>query len=178
MKNILAFAGSNSTKSINHLLVDYISAQLQEHKVKMIKLTDFPMPLYSEDLERQEGFGSWVRVLRNAIEESDALVIAVNEHNWGVSAFFKNVLDWLSRLDRNFLAGKKILLMSTSPGRSGGAQSLQYCKEVLPKFGAEIIESFSLPSFHHNFSVENKEPTNPEIVLGLKQVLSNFSHQI
>ncbi len=178
MKNILAFAGSNSSTSINHTLVKYIATQLTEHNVKIIQLKDYPMPIYSEDLEKSDGFGSWVRVLNNEIKEADALLISVNEHNWGWSAFFKNTIDWLSRLDRNFLAGKKVLLMSTSPGRAGGAKSLQYGKEVFPKFGAEIIESFSLPSFHHSFSEEKSAFLDENVQLGLQEVLSSFSHQI
>lgn len=178
MKNILAFAGSNSSTSINHILVNYIAKQMTEHQVKVINLKEYPMPIYSEDLEKEEGFGSWVRVLNNDIAAADALLISVNEHNASWSAFFKNTIDWLSRLDRNFLAGKKVLLMSTSPGRGGGAKALQYGKEVLPKFGAEIVESFSLPSFHHTFSVDKGTITDENMQLGLQEVLSSFSHQI
>ncbi|WP_321538660.1 NAD(P)H-dependent oxidoreductase [Flavobacterium piscinae] len=43
----------------------------------------------------------------NIFKQREGLVISVNEHNSNPSAFFKNVLDWLSRLDRKFLDGKK-----------------------------------------------------------------------
>jgi len=50
---ILAFAGSNSSTSINKQLVTYTSAQLQEHTVHIIDLNDYEMPLFSIDREKR-----------------------------------------------------------------------------------------------------------------------------
>ncbi|WP_298547695.1 NAD(P)H-dependent oxidoreductase [uncultured Aquimarina sp.] len=178
MKNILAFAGSNSSTSINHKLVEYVASEITDHKIKILKLVNYPIPMYSEDEEKNNGFPGMVLGLKQEISEADALIISVNEHNGSWGAFFKNVIDWLSRLDRNFLEGKKILLMSTSPGQRGGISSLEFAKNVFPRFGGEIIESFSFPSFQTNFSIENNEVTDETLLLGLKEVLSTFAHQI
>ncbi len=177
MKNILAFAGSNSNTSINHKLVTYIASELKDHDITVLRLTNYQMPMYSED-EEKNGFPAMAMGLKQEIYEADALIISVNEHNGSWSAFFKNIMDWLSRLDRNFLEGKKVLLMSTAPGKRGGLSSLEYAKTVLPRFGAEITESFSFPSFYENFSSESNSVTNETLLLGLKQVLSTFAHQI
>ena len=107
MKKILCFAGSNSSKSINHKLVTFAASQIVGQKVGIIKLIDYDLPLFSEDIEREKRYSVALKILYNKIREADALVISVNEHNRTVSAFFKNTLDWLSRLDRNFLEGKK-----------------------------------------------------------------------
>ncbi|WP_378187247.1 NADPH-dependent FMN reductase [Aquimarina sp. W85] len=178
MARILAFAGSNSTKSINHQLITYVVKEFIEHQVRVLTLNTYSLAIYSEDLERNEGFPGMALALHQDIADADALVIAVGEHNGGWSAFFKNIIDWLSRIDRNFLAGKKILLMSTSPGQRGAIGALEQAKNVLPRFGAEILESFSVPSFYENFSVEEQEITNETLLLGLKEVLSTFAHQI
>jgi len=178
MKKILAFAGSNSSVSINGKLVQFAISEIKSHDVKLIKLTDYPLPIFSEDLEKEKGYSVEVMMLKNEIQAADALIISVNEHNGALSSFFKNVLDWLSRLDRNFLEGKKILLMSTSNGKRGAATALEYAKGVLPRFGGEIIESFSFPSFSENFSVEKKTVTNELLLLGFQDVLQNFEHQI
>ncbi|MBQ0734107.1 NADPH-dependent FMN reductase [Aquimarina celericrescens] len=177
MKNILAFAGSNSSTSINDRLVKYVASEIKDHQVKVINLTSYEMPMYSED-EEKNSFPGMAMALKQEISEVDALIISVNEHNGSWSAFFKNIVDWLSRLDRNFLEGKKVLLMSTAPGKRGGLSSLEYAKTVLPRFGAEITESFSFPSFYENFSSESNSVTNETLLLGLKQVLSTFAHQI
>ncbi|MDY8138204.1 NAD(P)H-dependent oxidoreductase [Aquimarina sp. 2201CG5-10] len=178
MKNILAFAGSNSSTSINHKLVEFVASEIKEHPVKIIKLTDYPLSIYSEDEEKSQGFPEILKNLKEEISEADALIISLNEHNGSWSAFFKNIMDWMSRLDRNFLEGKKILLMSTSPGKRGGLSSLEFAKSVFPRFGAEIIESFSFPSFYENFSVESNTVTEETLLLGLNEVLSTFAHQI
>lgn len=177
MKNILAFAGSNSSTSINHKLVAYVSSQIQEHNVKILQLNNYDVPMYSED-EEKKGFPAMTRGLKQEISEVDALIISVNEHNGSWSAFFKNIMDWLSRLDRNFLEGKDILLMSTSPGKRGGLTALEFAKNMLPRFGGNIVESFSFPSFYENFSVEENKVINETLLLGLQEVLSTFAQQI
>ncbi|MCG2418319.1 NAD(P)H-dependent oxidoreductase [Aequorivita sp. F47161] len=178
MKKIVVFAGSNSSKSINHKLVSFASSKITGHTVELIKLTDYDLPMFSEDLERERGYSTDLKLLYNKIKEADALVISVNEHNRMVSAYFKNTLDWLSRLDRKFLDGKNVLLMSTSNGKRGAASALEYAKNILPRFGAIILESFSIPSFSENFSEESQVITNEVLLLGFNDVLQNFAHQI
>lgn len=178
MKKIVAFAGSNSSTSINHALVSYAASQITAHEVKVIKLTDFPLEIFGEDIEKERGYSVDLRLLLNEIKGADALMISVNEHNGGASAFFKNVLDWLSRIEYKFLAGKKILLMSTSTGKRGAASSLEYVKNVIPRFDGEVVESFSFPSFPENFSLEENKITNELLELGFIDVLQNFQHQI
>lgn len=176
MKKILAFAGSNSSTSINHTLITHVTNRIQGHEIKVIKLRDFDIPVYSQDHEKERGFPIDINVLKNLIDEHDALVISVNEHNASVSAFFKNIIDWLSRLDRSFLTGKKILLMSTSPGARGGASALEYSKGIFVRFGGKVVESFSFPSFKENL-IDNKVQ-NEVLDMGIEDVLTTFAHEI
>jgi chromate reductase, NAD(P)H dehydrogenase (quinone) len=176
MKKILAFAGSNSSTSINQKLLEHVTGRIQGHDLNVLMLTDFPLPIYSMDIETNDGIPENVKAIANKIAEADGLVIAVNEHNGTVSAFFKNVLDWLSRNERNFLANKKILLISTSPGQRGAKGALEYSKGILARFGGDVIESFSFPSFKDNFA-DNKV-TNEVLDMGIADVLTTFAHQI
>ncbi|MGA8853173.1 MAG: NADPH-dependent FMN reductase [Christiangramia sp.] len=176
MQKVLAFAGSNSSTSINQQLLDHVVGRIQGHEIKEIKLTDYPLPIYSADLEKNEGFPINATIIKNLIADSDALVVAVNEHNGGPSAFFKNIIDWLSRVNKNFLAGKKILLISTSPGQRGAKSSLEYARNIFGRFGGEVIESFSLPSFKDNF--QDGKVTNEVLDMGIDDVLTTFAHQI
>ncbi len=178
MKKILCFAGSNSSSSLNHKLIRFAASQISGHQVSILKLTDFELPLFSEDLERENGYSVNLRMLHNKIKEADGLVISVNEHNRTVSAYFKNTLDWLSRLDYQFLEGKKILLMSTSNGKRGAASALEYAKMVLPRFGGIVVENFSFPSFSENFSEESNSISNELLLLGFTDVIQNFVHQL
>ena len=178
MKKILFFAGSNSSKSINHRLIVFASSQIAGHAVEVIKLTDYELPLFGEDIEREKGYSVDLKLLYNKLKNADALVISVNEHNGTVSAYFKNTIDWLSRLDRKFLEGKKVLLMSTSNGKRGAASALEYTKNILPRLGATVVESFSIPFYSENFSEETNSISNEVLLLGFTDVLQNFVHQI
>ncbi|HKJ49266.1 MAG TPA: NAD(P)H-dependent oxidoreductase [Christiangramia sp.] len=173
---ILAFAGSNSSTSINQQLLNHVLGRIQGHEIKEIKLTEYPLPIFSIDIEKNEGIPINATIIKNLIGDSDALIVAVNEHNGGPSAFFKNIIDWLSRADKNFLEGKKILLISTSPGKRGAKSSLEYTENIFGRFGGEVVQSFSFPSFKDNF--EDGNVTNEVLDMGIEDVLTTFAHQI
>jgi len=178
MKNILVFAGSSSSKSINHALVSSVANQIIGHEVEVIRLTDYELPMYGIDVEVNEGFPLNLTRIKNKIDKADALIISVNEHNGMVSSFFKNILDWLSRLELKFLEGKKVLLMSTSPGKRGAASALAYTESVLPRFGADVVSSFSFPAFLENFDGEQQKVVDETLQLGIIDTLSNFLQEI
>ena len=177
MKKILAFAGSNSPTSINHQLILHVAGHLSDHPVEILRLRDLDIPLYSIVREK-EAIPEDVKLLYEKIQDYEAIIISVNEYNTNISGYFKNIVDWLSRVDRKFLTGKKLLLMSTSPGKRGGASALTYVKEQFPRFGGEVIESFSLPEFYENFDSDEAVIVNEVFDLGVKDVLTSISHQI
>ncbi|GAB4507719.1 MAG: NADPH-dependent FMN reductase [Allomuricauda sp.] len=152
MAAILAFAGSNSSTSINFKLVELTTSLVQNHDLQTLNMAEHPFPMFSEDLEREKGYPDALTGLKEQIAQADGIILSVNEHNGNPSAYFKNLLDWLSRLERNFLEGTKVLLMSTSGGKRGAKGSLGVIEGMLPRFGAEIVATFSLPSFYDNFS--------------------------
>lgn len=152
MATLFAFAGSNSSTSVNYQLVQYTASLVQGHTVQLLNMTQYPFPMYSEDDEKHKGFPHALVALHEQIQQAAGLILSVNEHNGSPSAYFKNLLDWLSRLERKFVAGKKVLLMATSPGGRGASGSLQQVQNLLPRFGAEVVATFSLPTFHKNFT--------------------------
>jgi NAD(P)H-dependent FMN reductase len=133
--------------------------------------------MYSEDHEKEHGFSNSLIEIMKDIKNADGIIISVNEHNGNVSAYFKNFLDWLSRLDKNFLDGKKVLLMSTSPGKRGAIGAFEITNNILPRFGASAVMGFSLPSFYDNFD-ESKGITNSELSEAHKNNLNAFLAEI
>ncbi|MGW9686437.1 NADPH-dependent FMN reductase [Flagellimonas sp. 2504JD1-5] len=154
MAAILALAGSNSSTSVNYELVKHTISLIQSREIQLIDMSKCPFPMFSEEEEKQNGYSNSLVELKNDFQKAEAIVLSVSEHNGNPSAYFKNVLDWLSRLERKFLQDTKVLLMSTSPGGRGGVGSLAVVEAMLPRFGAEIVAKFSLPSFHQNFDNE------------------------
>lgn len=172
MAAILSLAGSNSSTSINYRLVQHTTSSIEGHEIQLLNMARYPFPMYSEDEEKQKGYSNSLIELKNDIQRVDAIILSVNEHNSNPSAYFKNLIDWLSRLERKFLQDKKVFLMSTSGGKRGGVGSLQVIENMLPRFGAEIISTFSLPSFHENFGIDGI--TNDSLKIEHQKALNTF----
>ena len=87
-------------------------------------------------------------------------------------------MDWLSRIEYKFLADKKVLLLSASPGKRGALSAYEYTKSVLPRFGAEVLDGVNFPSFSANFSAEEKEVTNSELDREIDQAITKFKDEL
>jgi NAD(P)H-dependent FMN reductase len=177
MAALLALAGSNSATSINFRLVKYTAGLIRGKEVQLLNMANYPFPMYSEDNEREMSFSNSLVELRNDIMKAKGVIISVNEHNSNPSAYFKNVLDWLSRLERKFLEDTEVLLMSTSPGKRGGQGSLEIIENLLPRFGANVCATYSLPSFHQNFDTE-KGILDEDLSERHRQALNKFLSKI
>lgn len=176
MKHIIVFAGSNSNTSINKQLAVYASTLIQNVKTTILDLNDFELPLYGIDLENEKGIPEAARQFLNAIKSSDGIVLSLAEHNGAYSTVFKNIFDWMSRIDGKLWSDKPMLLMATSPGKRGGASVLSIAKNRFPYMGGNIIADFSLPSFNENFSEKGLQ--NVELKEELNQAISKFQEAI
>lgn len=160
MTNVIAFAGSNSKVSINKQLVSYAISKLEKSNSSILDLNDFDVPVYGIDVETENGIPENAQKLSELIKNSDAIIVSLAEHNGSYAAVFKNIFDWMSRIDQKVWKNKPMLLMSTSPGARGGAGVLGSAKMAFPHLGGNIVAEFSLPSFFDNFKdgkVSNEE---------------------
>ena len=173
---ILAFAGSTSSTSINRELVKFVLKDFQNEEINLIDLNDFDMPVFSVDREKK-GFPDAAHNFLKVIEECDAIICSLAEHNRSYSAAFKNVFDWASRINVKVFQNKPMLLMSTSPGGYGGGNVMNTAKTFFPQFGADIKDTFSLPKFYENFDFESGV-INPDMWKDLKEKIENFKNQI
>ncbi len=176
MKNILTFAGSNSSHSINKQLATYASRLVEDVKVTVLDLNDFDLPIYSEDLEAEKGIPENTKKFYNYIKAADGIVISLAENNGAYSAVFKNLFDWLSKLEQKFFLGKPMLLMATSPGGRGGASVLAMAKDRFPRHDAKIVAEFSLPLFNDKFA--DGKITDKDLDDKLKEALEIFHKEL
>lgn len=151
MKKVLAIGASNSSKSINKTFATYIANQVENAEITVVEWDQLELPLYSPDLEASSGIPQNAHNFKKMVEDSDAVVLSLAEHNGMPTAAFKNLWDWTSRIEMKFWANKPIFLASTSPGGRGGASVLSIIKNALPFMGGNIIADFSFPSFYDNF---------------------------
>lgn len=154
MKKVIALGGSNSKSSINKVLATYAANQVENVEVIVIDLNSFDLPLYGIDLENEKGIPEDATRLNSQLDVVDGFVVSLAEHNGSYSAAFKNTYDWMSRINPKVWRNKPMLLMATSPGGRGGATVLQAASAGFPYLGANVVATFSLPSFYDNFSEE------------------------
>ena len=138
MKKILAFSGSNHSKSINQQLVSYTATLIEDFEIKVLDIKSWDIPIYSIDMDPDQT-PDRISELIALIQEYDGFIIASPEHNGATPAFFKNIIDWLSRRAKSVFDKKPVLLMSTSPGGGAGANHLKYLVHSLPYQGAVFI---------------------------------------
>lgn len=152
---ILAFAGSNSSTSINRQLVTFVAQFFTTHEVEILDLNDFEMPIYSSDREKASGIPKLAYDFTEKIDQSDFLLVSLAEHNGNFSVAIKNIMDWVSRIpNRKIFGEKQMFLLATSPGKRGGASVLEIATKRFPFDGATVVETFSLPFFYENFDSE------------------------
>ncbi|WP_242158470.1 NADPH-dependent FMN reductase [Aestuariivivens sediminis] len=177
MNRIIAFAGSNSTKSINKQLVACAAGLIEQSEVKILDLNDFELPLFGVDLEKK--FGGQPKNAHRFLEHirlADGIIVSLAEHNGAYTAAFKNLFDWMSRIEGKTFYGKPMLLMAASPGGRGGKSVLDIAQDRFPRHNANIVDIFSLPSFDDNFN--DGKITNLELNDDLTRKVEKFQAAI
>lgn len=176
MKKILAFAGSTSSTSINKKLATYAAQNLTKNEYDIIDLRDFDLPIYSIDLEKNDGFPKAAKKFTNLLDSYDGFILSMAEHNGSYAAAFKNIFDWTSRIERKVFRDKPLLLMAASTGARGGQSVLQDGMTKFPHMGAKEIVSFSFPKFGENFN--ETKIINEELDKQLKDAVKEFEDLI
>ncbi len=154
MKRIIAFGGSNSKNSINKQLAIYAASKISGASVRVLDLNDYALPVYGIDRETERGIPENAHAFLKEIQEAEGIVLSLAEHNGAYTTAFKNIFDWMSRIDGKLWSEIPMLLMATSPGKRGGASVLEIAGNRFPYMGGNVVAQFSLPSFFENFSEE------------------------
>jgi NAD(P)H-dependent FMN reductase len=176
MKKILAFGGSNSKNSINKSLAKYVAEQVNNVEITVLDLNDYELPIYGYDLENESGIPVNAQKFLNKIVASDGIVLSLAEHNGAYTTAFKNVFDWMSRIDGKLWNNKPMLLLATSPGGRGGRSVLEIAKSRFPYMGGNIVADFSLPFFSKNFTEDGID--DEALSAQLNTVIAKFNNAL
>lgn len=177
---ILVFAASNSTTSINKRLAVHAANVLKEKfnasvVIDVLDLNDFEMPIYSPEREKTSGVPQLAQDFYARIGAADGLIVSYAEHNGHYSAAFKNIFDWCSRIDMKVFQGKPKIVLSSSPGKRGGASVMAAALEGAPHFGADVKGSLSVGPFSEHFDEQSNSLVTPELVSALHEALSELN---
>lgn len=174
MKKVIAFGGSNSTKSINKKLAAYAGSQLENVELNVLDLNDFEMPIYSVERETESGIPELAKKFKELVRSSDGIIISLAEHNGSYTVALKNIIDWISRLEGRVWEEKPMFLMATSPGGRGAQTVFEFAKASFSRW-AKIAGTFSLPNFGDNF---NNGITNSELNEVFRSELKKFEEAL
>lgn len=144
---LLFFSGSTRAQSYNRklALLAFRIAEANGLHPAFADLTDYPMPLYSGDLEANDGVPDGTNRLRDLMAEHDGVFIACPEYNTSITPLLKNTLDWISRIKAtaerpDVFRTRPFAISGASPGRFGAIRSLITVRQVLAVgLGALVI---------------------------------------
>ncbi len=171
---ILAFAASNSSKSINKQLVNYATSLLADAETEMLDINDYELPLFSEDKEAELGQPEPAKTFLDKIGRSDAVIIAFAEHNGSYTAAYKNLFDWASRIEPKVFQNKPMVLLATAPDPGGASSVLATATTSAPFFDGEVKASLSVPDFYENFDTEQGAIINDKINAQLQTAINSL----
>jgi chromate reductase len=185
MSKILAFAGSSRKESFNKKLIKIAAKGAEEAGaiVTVVDLADYPMPLFDQDLEANEGMPENARKFKKLLAEHDAIMIASPEYNSAFSPLLKNVIDWASRAESedepplSAYQGKVAVIMSASPGGLGGSRGLVFLRMLLANMGVivlpeQIAISGAFKAFNEDGSLSDDRSQKSVVGLGSKLALT------
>ena len=144
---ILAFAGSLRQDSCNKKLVKIAAegARRAGAEVTYVDLSDYPVPIYDQDIETTEGIPANAQKFKELMIANQGLLISSPEYNSSISGVLKNMIDWISRSSNKeetpliAFKGKVAVLMSASPGQLGGLRGLVHLKAILGNIDVIVL---------------------------------------
>jgi chromate reductase, NAD(P)H dehydrogenase (quinone) len=143
---LLAFAGSVRRESFNRrlLAIAVDGARRAGAEVTLLELRDYPMPLYDQDLELEQGIPVMAEAFRQQLMLHSGLLIACPEYNSSITPLLKNTIDWSTRIapgkgSLEAFTGKVATLVSASPGSYGGLRGLVTVRSILGNIGVIVL---------------------------------------
>lgn len=156
---ILVFAGSLRTDSWNHKLAVAASkgAEAAGAVVTVIRLREFQLPLYDQEIEDHQGLPENCLKLKELFKAHHGLLIGCPEYNSSISGVLKNTIDWVSRpsdgeTPLECFERKIVGLTAASPGGLGGIRGLPVERMLLGHIKAIVLpDQYALASCHEAF---------------------------
>lgn len=173
MTQIIIIPGSTRNGSFNVKLAGAIKMALEEHgaDVTLVDLSDYPMPIMNEDLEKQSGPPQQAKELAALIAKHQGVVLVNPEYNASMTPLMKNTLDWLSRDmgEAKPYQNRAFALASCSPGGLGGIRALSHVRDSLISIGAQEVISPQLGVGNANSAFDEDGKLAVERLQGMLQ---------
>ena len=129
------------------------------------------LPHYNTDIDGDPPREPVAR-LREAIAESDGVLISTPEFNASIPGVLKNALDWASRpLATNSFRNKPVAVISSSAGAFGGVWAGAELRKVLAAMGARVAEAELAVGHAHEKFDDRGSLADDDVRDGLREAL-------
>lgn len=175
MTTLLGFTGSLRRKSFNSSVLRAVAGLLPDN-TSLVEFDVASIPFYNEDLEG-DALPEVIVALRSAVAGADGLVFCSPEYNGSMSAVSKNIIDWLSRPKGvGAIMGKRTLLLSATPGPSGGKRVLEQQRTLLEALNNTVVGVHAIANVNDRLHVnsDSVEIVDDELRAAIRESLTHF----
>jgi chromate reductase, NAD(P)H dehydrogenase (quinone) len=135
---VLGISGSLRKESSSTAILRTL-AEAAADKIDLRVHSIADVPLYNADLDG-DGAPESVHLLKAAIAGAGGVILATPEYNYGMSGVLKNAIDWASRPGyASVLKGKPALVITSSPGITGGVRAQQQVRDTLAATLSRVV---------------------------------------
>jgi len=173
---LLAFAASLRRGSWNRKLIQCAAGIARAHgaEVDLAEFAEFDVPLYSADVQQQDGIPAGAQEFARRIQATEGLLIASPEYNFSLPGTLKNLIDWVSRIRPVPLRGKHGLLLAASTSAVGGIRGLWQLRIPLEGLGVILSpDMFALANADQAFT-DAGELTDPATADRLTRMVDRY----
>ena len=136
------------------------------------------VPPYNED-DDVEPAPEAVQRLRDAIADSDALLIATPEYNASIPGVLKNAIDWASRpFPDNALRDKPVAVIGASTGLFGAVWAQAELRKALRHTGAHVLDDEVPVGTADQAFAPSGELVDPELNRRLADLLDELGREV
>ena len=161
MKKLIGLVGTNSDKSTNRQLLQFMSKHFSSiAEIEVLEIKDLPMFNKPKDMALPQV----VSDMAKKIEEADGVIISTPEYDHAAPASLMNALSWLSYGIYPFV-DKPVMVTGASYGTLGSSRAQAHLRHILdsPELKARIMPSseyllgHSLQAFNEEGNLMSQE---------------------
>ena len=166
-KTIIIMTGSVRPQSVSEALLPLVQKTVEATgaQVHIANLKELALPFFDGDTspadEKFQIPHASVQSWSNMVSRADGIIMLTPEYNHQLSGVQKNAIDWLSRLPDQPLAGKPVLIQTSSMGVIGGARCQYHLRQILVFLDAMVMNK---PEFMGGVIQNKVDPQTGEVV--------------
>lgn len=139
MKKFIGLVGTNSDKSTNRMLLQFMQKHFSNKaEIEIVEIKNIPVFNKPENKRVPEE----VQVIADKIDAADGVIISTPEYDHAVPASLINALNWLSYGIYPFV-DKAVMITGASYGKLGSSRAQLHLRQILdaPELKARIMPS-------------------------------------